>query len=341
MHESVFSDAVFLVAMLVIALFSSLLGCIAREAQTIPRFVQWIRKRPVLGVAIVATLLSLGPITLRSKNGPLSFSRPSAPQTSAPVSALEPSYGVVSVHTNAVSLRAATSKALEQTAWRLHGASDTGFWLEAEKPFFMEGTNPVSRVYVSAGGSISVGSTRRPPVGSTLPDGTGATVLCPLRAAVGVVPEANWGLLQTESGQPETGNDGGSRFWHESLPGGGMLLTWENALLDRLPDRRVTMRAELQPTGDFICRYDFKDELVPAPTNLSPTASPSPPSSARTGSFAPRRPSPWSGGTSRPTGISRLTPMATGFHRMTKSSSTTPIRSSRTPTPTASQTTWS
>ncbi len=268
MHESVFSDAVFLVAMLVIALFSSLLGCIAREAQTIPRFVQWIRKRPVLGVAIVATLLSLGPITLRSKNGPQSFSRPSAPQTSAPVSALEPSYGVVSVHTNAVSLRAATSKALEQTAWRLHGASDTGFWLEAEKPFFMEGTNPVSRVYVSAGGSISVGSTRRPPVGSTLPDGTGATVLCPLRAAVGVVPEANWGLLQTESGQPETGNDGGSRFWHESLPGGGMLLTWENALLDRLPDRRVTMQAELQPTGDFICRYDFKDELVPVPTNF-------------------------------------------------------------------------
>jgi hypothetical protein len=47
-----------------------------------------------------------------------------------------------------------------------------------------------------------------------------------------------------------------------------MLLTWENALLDRLPDRRVTMQAELQPTGDFICRYDFKDELVPVPTNF-------------------------------------------------------------------------
>ena len=246
-------DAVSLVAILVFALFSSLLGCIAREAQTIPRFVQWIRRRPVLGVAVVATLLSLGPITLRSKNGPLSFSHPSAPQTSAPVSALEPSYGVVSVHTNAnaVSLRAATTNAVEHTAWRLHGASDTGFWLEAAKSFFMEGTNPVFRVYVSSGGSISVGSRRRPPVGSALPDGTGATVLCPLRAALGVVPEANW-----------TNAAASSRFWHEEVPG-GMVLTWEDALLDRLTGRRVSFQAELRNSGDFTFRYDFGDALAP------------------------------------------------------------------------------
>ena len=236
------------VAALVFALATATLCVIAQRSRFLPRAVQWIREAPLVRGPLVIILLAIGPITARTKNGMLSLPRPPAVQT---VGSAGPSYGVVSVHTNAVSLRAATSNAVEQTAWRLHGASDTGFWLEAEKPFFIEGTNPVSRVYVSAGGSISVGSTRRPPVGSALPDGTGATVLCPLRAALGIAPEAN-----------RTSAAAASRFWHEEVPD-GMVLTWEDALLDRLTGRRVSFQAELRGNGDFTFRYDFRDALDP------------------------------------------------------------------------------
>ncbi len=79
-----------------------------------------------------------------------------------------------------------------------------------------------------------------------------------LRAPLGMVPEANWTNAGTQS-----------RFWHDALPGGGRVLTWENALLDRLPGRRVSLQVELLPTGDCSFRYDFHDGLDPPPTNFA------------------------------------------------------------------------
>ena len=96
----------------------------------------------------------------------LAAPRPPTPQATAPAAAIEPRYEVVSVRTNGVSLRAATSNAIPHTAWILLGAFDLGFWLESEPPFFCEGTNPVHRTYVSSGGTVSLGSMRRPPVGT-------------------------------------------------------------------------------------------------------------------------------------------------------------------------------
>ena len=170
---------------------------------------------------------------------------------------VEPSVAPIAVRTNNVALRAESSSAVEVTDWRKHGSSTGGVWLDFDDPFFTIGTNPVSRAYVAASGAISFDTSRRPPVGAPLPDGTGLPSLAPLLAPLGMVPEANW----TNAGAC-------SRFWHDAAPGRGRVFTWENALLDRLPGRRVSVQAELKPSGDFTYRYDFHDALDPPATNL-------------------------------------------------------------------------
>ncbi len=173
----------------------------------------------------------------------------------------EPAIAPVSVWTNGVALRPESTNAVEITAFRTVGGTELGDWIETAAPFFAVGTNPVSRCYVSASGSVSFDSMRRPPVGSALPDGTGLPVLCPLRAPLGMVPEARWAQV---FGQ----NAPGARFWHDALPGGGRVLTWENALVDRLPGRRVSLQVEMRPSGDSVFRYSFQDELDPPATNF-------------------------------------------------------------------------
>ncbi len=144
-----------------------------------------------------------------------------------------PSVGVVEVRTNNVMLRAESASAVEVEDWRKHGSSSGGVWLDFDDPVFRIGTNPVSRAYVAASGVVSFDSMRRPPVGAPLPDGTGLPALAPLLAPLGMVPEANW-----------TNAGAASRFWHDASPGRGRILTWEDALLDRLPGRRVSVQAE-------------------------------------------------------------------------------------------------
>ena len=168
----------------------------------------------------------------------------------------EPAFGLVEVRTQGVAMRAEPTNAVEAAAWRLRGASEDGIWIERESPFFALGTNPVRRVHASASGAISFDSSRRPPLGAALPDGTFLPALVPFRAPLGILPAA------TET------NAEPSRFWHAPAPGGGLLLTWDSVLVDRLPERRATVQAELRPNGDFTCRYDFAEALDPPPTNL-------------------------------------------------------------------------
>ena len=170
---------------------------------------------------------------------------------------VEPVVALVEVRTNDVALRAESATAVEIEDWRLHGSATGGVWLDFDEPFFRIGTNPVSRAYVAASGAISFDTMRRPPVGAPLPDESGLPSLAPLLAPLGMVPEANW-----------TNAGAASRFWHDAAPGNGRVFTWENALLDRLPGRRVSVQAELMPSGDFTYRYDFADALDPPATNL-------------------------------------------------------------------------
>ena len=191
---------------------------------------------------------------------------PSAPEGPPP----DPAFGIVEVRTNNVALRAESASAVEVTDWRKHGSATGGVWLDFDEPFFRIGTNPVSRAYVAANGTISFGSMRRPRVGFALPDAAARPAgsphlepaLAPLLAPLGMVPEANWG------GASRPGEPLRSRFWHDEAPGRGRVFTWENALLDRLPGRRVSVQAELLPSGDFTYRYDFADALNPPATNL-------------------------------------------------------------------------
>ena len=174
-----------------------------------------------------------------------------------PTQLSEPSIAPVSVYTNGVSFAAATSNAVEVTSWRTIGGTEMGVWIEpSDNAVFAVGTNPVSRAYASASGAVSFASMRRPPVGVALPDDTGLPVLCPFRTPLGFVPEAN-----AASGAQ-------SRFWHDALSGGRHVLTWENALLDRLPGRRLSMQVEMRPAGDSVFRYDFHDELDQPATNF-------------------------------------------------------------------------
>ena len=255
MNYGVPNDATF-AAVLVFALFAAVLAVVAERTHFFPRAVRWIQNDPVVRTALVALLFAIGPITARTKNGQLSLPRPPLLlQVEEPAPA--PSIAPVTVHTNGVVFRAESTNAVEIAVFRIVGGAELGDWIETAAPFFAVGTNPVNRCFVSASGSVSFDSMRRPPVGSALPDGTGLPVLCPLRAPLGMVPEANWTNANTQS-----------RFWHDALPGGGRVLTWENALVDRLPGRRVTLQVELQPTGDSVFRYDFHDELDPPPTNF-------------------------------------------------------------------------
>ena len=175
----------------------------------------------------------------------------------------EPAFGLVEVRTSGVSLRAEPTNAVEAAAWRLRGASEDGFWIELDAPFFVLGTNPVRSVYASASGALSFGSARHPPIGAALPQRLGGdasphleTALAPFRAPLGILPAA----VDTNAAPP--------RFWHAPAPGGGLIVAWENVLVDRLPGRRATVQAELKPSGDFTYRYDFADALDPPATNF-------------------------------------------------------------------------
>ena len=170
---------------------------------------------------------------------------------------VEPVVAPIEVRTNNIALRAESATAVEIEDWRKHGSSAGGVWLDFDEPFFRIGTNPVSRAYVVASGTISFDTMCRPPFGAPLPDGSGLPVLAPLLSPLGMVPEANW-----------TNAGAASRFWHDAAPGNGRVFTWENAMLDRLPGCRLSVQAELLPSGDFTYRYDFADALDPPATNL-------------------------------------------------------------------------
>ena len=242
------------VAALVFTLATATLCVIAHRARFLPRAVQWFRSDPLVRGLLVALLLAIGPITTRSKNGQLSLPHPPLALSGQPT-ATTPTFVCCEARTSGVAMVAPTTNAVVSQACLLHGASEQGEWVETSSLFFRWGTNDVRRLYASPG-CLSFGTMRHPHHGDTLPNGTDAESLVVLRMPLGIVPEANWHLLE--------GTGVVSRFWHDRLPGGGRVFTWENALLDRQTDCPVTVQAELRPNGDFVYRYDFSNA---SPTN--------------------------------------------------------------------------
>ena len=268
-----------------------LIGWLVGKSHAIAETVAWFRRKAVPAkifiVCAFCAVLTYGSIK-GGGNAPQGLPRPPLLLQVLELPP-EPATAPVSVWTNGVALRAESTNAVEITAFRTIGGSELGDWIETSAPFFAIGTNPVNRCFVSASGSVSFETHRRPQIGRPLPDesdfGRGRPpggpldgddaaarlavgpyhvypALCPLRTPLGMVPEANWG------GASRPGEPLRSRFWHDSLPGGGRVLTWENALVDRLPGRRVTLQVEMRPTGNSVFRYSFQDELDPPPTNF-------------------------------------------------------------------------
>lgn len=170
-----------------------------------------------------------------------------------------PEIGLVSlveVCTNTVAWRESSGTATVHRQWLLRGASDDGFWIETETPFFRIGTNPVTRAFVGSCGTISFGDNRRLAPVAEIPEPGTDTALAPFCATLGVVPESRWNGLPSHAP---------SRFFHEPLDGGGMLFSWENVLVDRDASSPIRFQAELRPNGDFLYRYDIPE------TSLSPT----------------------------------------------------------------------
>lgn len=97
----------------------------------------------------------------------------------------------------------------------------------------------------------------------------------PFKASLGIVPEANWGLVVRgqESGNgvnstvhlnsspspspnpyPLTPN---SCFWHHLTTSNTLQLTWQNVLYNRESDLPISFQAEFNENGDFTYRYDL------------------------------------------------------------------------------------
>ena len=80
-----------------------------------------------------------------------------------------------------------------------------------------------------------------------------------------IVPAANWHLIAGNEEQgtgnyqlPTTNYQLKSLFWHSETPSNTLLLTWQNALVNRDTNLPVTVQAELFPDGAAAFRYDCK-----------------------------------------------------------------------------------
>ena len=264
------------------AVVFALMALGARIAERRARCEGWAQFKRLGLLWQVFIVLSVGSVTRwAGAKGDRGVSTPPL-QLFGPIQAIDPSLSPVSVHTNGISFVTATSNAIEVAAWRTIGGTEMGAWIQSptNAPFFAIGATPISRAYASASGAVSFESMRRPPVGQPLPDDTSLPVLCPLRTPLGFVPEANWPQLVGKDLQdfqdfPTTNNPvnpvnpvQNPRFWHDALPDGGRVFAWENALVDRLPGRRLSMQVEMRPSGDCVFRYDFQETLVPSATNF-------------------------------------------------------------------------
>ena len=80
---------------------------------------------------------------------------------------------------------------------------------------------------------------------------------------VGVAPESRWWMLGETNAQ--------SLVWFAVPPWKSMLVTWQNALLDRDASTPVSVQVELMQGGDCVCRYDWSQAGARA-TNLTSQA---------------------------------------------------------------------
>ncbi|MBR3777657.1 MAG: hypothetical protein IKL02_08700, partial [Kiritimatiellae bacterium] len=167
------------------------------------------------------------------------------------------------IGTNEVHVFTAPSGAGICEDWKTFGAAEDWVYLE-ESGVSSQGLGR-ERLRVHSDGWVTVLS----PTSSVFM----AREYYPFKASLGIVPEANWGLVvrDQESGNgvnstvhlnsspspnpyPLTPN---SCFWHYLTTSNTLQLTWQNALYNRESDMPISVQAEFYENGDFSYRYDL------------------------------------------------------------------------------------
>ena len=143
--------------------------------------------------------------------------------------------------------------------WRAFGAANDWMYVAFTNWAFQVGTNEIDRLRLFSFGKVD------PLIREA--DGRVATNnwFAPFMATLGIVPEANWDLL-AESDRP-------SQLWHCITLQNSLVVTWQNALLDRDTDTPLSFQAEFFPNGRFIYRYDLSRLNVETVSNILAGAS--------------------------------------------------------------------
>ena len=137
----------------------------------------------------------------------------------------------------------APSDATIVSDWQAFGAATDWIYVALTNWAFSVATNDVERLRVYSFGKIE-----------PLIREAGSAIatnywFAPFMASLGVVPEANWSLLN-ESARP-------SRVWYCVTHRNAFVVTWENVLLDRDAGSPISFQVEFWLDGRFVYRYDF------------------------------------------------------------------------------------
>ena len=143
--------------------------------------------------------------------------------------------------------------------WRAFGVSTDWIYAAFTNWTFKVATNDVSRLRICSFGKIE----------PLIREVNGAIAtnswFAPFIASLGIVPQANWSLLD-ESDRP-------SQVWYAITSEGSLLITWQNALLGRDTGKPISFQMELKTDGQFIYRYDLSRLDVDPVTNILAGAS--------------------------------------------------------------------
>ena len=143
--------------------------------------------------------------------------------------------------------------------WHGFGAATDRIYVAITNWAFQVATNEVDRLRVYSFGKIQ----------PYIADGAGASAtnywFAPFMATLGIAPVSHWDWL-LESDRP-------SQVWYAITPENSLVITWQNALLDRDTDKSLSFQVELFTDGRFNFRYDLSRLNVDAVTNILAGAS--------------------------------------------------------------------
>ena len=154
--------------------------------------------------------------------------------------------------------------------WLAFGAAEDWFYVAFTNWAFLVGTNEASSFRVHSDGWAAAGTAARSASAPYQADGGWADsqvmpLFRPFKAALGIMPAANWHLLDNPRSSISNLQ---SRLWHLVTQSNTLQMTWQNVLLDRDTSTPVSVQMEVWPSGRFTYRYDLSRLDVEEVTNV-------------------------------------------------------------------------